>query len=685
MRKTKKLIAALGAVFALAVSSLGMIPNADKQKTAYAAEEFTRTSMEVAKDMGRGINLGNTMDCTTQWVSNPTMKDYETGWGAPLTTKEMVDGMKTAGFDTLRIPISWMNGMYFSKISSNYSSSLDYMKLFTEEKDAKIKDEYFDRIDEIISYALDNDMYVIINDHYDYGWWDAFKSTDTYDAAMYHYKSMWEQIASHYKDYSEKLIFESANEELSAAYDSWENPNDFMGYDTVNEINQTFVDLVRKSGGNNSKRYLLIAGVNTNIAKTCDDRFKMPKDTIENHLMVSVHFYDPYPYCDMWQDADWAKVQTSWGTDAEKNTMKTTLDKMTKFTENGYGVVIGEYGVLPKENGGKYERKDNDTEWFKYFLEICDTNGYVPVLWDQCGMYNRVAAEMRFADIAALFIKEEPTASEGSTLAKPALPKLANTASGISVKWTKIKDATGYKIYRKEGKTGKFVQIKIINSGSTLSYTDTTVQAGKSYYYTIRATKGSEYSAYNTNGAAVVRLANQRVKTLVNTKAGIQITWSKASGAKGYNIYKKTGNGSYKLYKKITSKTTIKFTDKKVSNGKTYAYKIVAVNGSANSTATAMKIVRLSTPTIKSAKNTKTKSIAVKWSKNKKASGYQVKYKTGKTTKTKKFAKASSVKKVLNKLTKGKTYSIYVRSYKKVNGKTYYSGWSKVKKCKVVK
>lgn len=385
MSKNKRIafIQRKAAVFAAAVMTVVTAVSGKGLATVMAAdeEEFTRTAIEITEDMGNGWNLGNTMEAINTWTQNPSVSDFETAWGQPVTTKEMITGVKNAGFDSIRIPVAWSNMM-------------------SDDGTYTIDQAYFERVDEIIGYAMDNDMYVIINIHWDGGWWDQF-NTDK-DEAMTRYKAMWTQIADHYKDYPEKLIFESANEELS------------FGYELVNEINQEFVNLVRASGGNNDRRYLLIAGHHTDIDATCDEDFVMPEDTIENHLMISVHYYTPWIYVALYQDEGYGYME-SWGTDADKQEMESYLRKMLKFTEEGYGVVIGEYSVLPQwVSDGNYNRKDGDMEFISYLLELCDTYGFTPYLWDAGDWYDRAECKLRWDDTVEVFQRDTSEDSQDS-------------------------------------------------------------------------------------------------------------------------------------------------------------------------------------------------------------------------------------------------------------------------------
>ena len=379
-------------------------PETDTTETASSAQESETTqdtdgsedltALELSRLMGNGINLGNTMEAygRPELGINADTSKYETFWGQPVTTEDMIAGMKNSGFDSIRIPVAWTNMM-------------DY-----ENGDYTIADAYLDRVDELITYAINNGMYVIINDHWDGSWWGMFGSAteETRETAFTMYTSMWTQLAERYHDYDESLIFESGNEELGNRLNDTDICKDSGSlsedecYEMTNRINQTFVDTVRATGGNNADRFLLIAGYNTNIAKTCDDRFKMPKDTIPDKLLVSVHYYDPWNYCG-------TDSGTQWGTHGEYETQNADLKKMTKFTEQGYGVIIGEYGVLAKDDG---TLKDSITAYTENLLDNCDLYNFVPMLWDTSTFF--VRSELTFSDddLLALYTSRSYAAQE---------------------------------------------------------------------------------------------------------------------------------------------------------------------------------------------------------------------------------------------------------------------------------
>lgn len=358
--------------------------SAETTESAVDTEENNMTSLEVIRAMGNGINLGNTLEAYNHqaYINGSSATSGEIVWGQPWTTQEMIQGMKAAGFDTIRIPIAWTNGM-------NYESG-----------DYTIDSALMDRVDEVVTWALDADMYVIINDHWDGSWWGMFGSAEqeTRDKAMEMYKAMWTQIGERFADRSYKLIFESANEELGDRL----NDKEITGsrgvlsekecYETTNEINSEFVKLIRSLGGRNADRFLLIAGYNTDITKTCDDRFQMPEDTADSKLLLSVHYYTPWDYCG-------TDGVTQWGSPQDYDEQNGLFEKLSKFSKQGYGVVIGEYAVMLKNGGIK---QDTD-KFYDNLLDNCDLYDYCPVLWDCSNFYKRITNTLSDENLAELF------------------------------------------------------------------------------------------------------------------------------------------------------------------------------------------------------------------------------------------------------------------------------------------
>jgi endoglucanase len=343
------------------------------QSACAAAAARLSQAMAFSRQMGIGWNLGNTLEACGGIHGN-SVRDYETAWGNPVTNKAMIDGIRASGFKTLRIPVAWSNMM-----------GPDYA----------INPALMARVAQVAKYGLDDGMYVIIDIHWDGGWIHHF-STD-YVGCIAKYKAVWSQIAGHFKGYSNHLIFESLNEEgsfddLWNVYGGMPNQKD-KAYQILNSINQSFTDLVRASGGNNGQRYLLIAGYGTDIGRTVDPDFKMPRDSV-GHSMVSVHYYSPPSFAILEKDASWGKATYTWGTSADLEAVqRDMLPLKSRFLDQGIPVVVGEFGCPTNKDPASI---------VKYLSTVCQTAyslGCVPVLWDAGGFYNRKTLRWNNPDV----------------------------------------------------------------------------------------------------------------------------------------------------------------------------------------------------------------------------------------------------------------------------------------------
>ncbi len=347
------------------------------------------TANQVAKDMGLGISLGNTMeayeatDCekiTFEWipvVGNNTPTDYETCWDADVTTQEIIDGMKAAGFNTVRIPVFWGNMM-------------------ANDGTWTINDQYIARVKEIVDYCQNAGVYTVINIHH----FDEFiiRRNDI-DECERIFTHLWTQIAEYFKDYGPTLVFEGYNEYLGGKQfnDKGElvDVSKSKGYKMTNTMNQCFVDAVRATGGNNAERVLIVSGYWTNIDNTTDSKFKMPTDTVEDRLMVSVHYVDNNMYWwNMIGGNDWL------------NYIDDQCNKLRKaFTDKGIPVFMGETTTTyPKNNmDASVRNKKTSTECLKVVLERLLDEGFVPVLWDaNSNFYSRTEYKIVNPDDAEL-------------------------------------------------------------------------------------------------------------------------------------------------------------------------------------------------------------------------------------------------------------------------------------------
>jgi len=351
----KKLLTAFFAALTLCAAAL---PAAEKTK----AQAFV-------EDMGIGINLGNTMEACGTWINkNGGVRAYETAWGSPVISPRIIKGYAAAGFKTLRVPVAWSNLM---STDGNYTISPDLMA----------------RVKEIVTWAREADMYVIINEHWDSGWINDEMYTNK-EESMKKYKAIWTQVSEEFKDFDEKVIFESQNEELGEykkkdgskvwnEYNSGDTAGKKIVYELSNEINQAFTDIVRSSGGNNGTRLLLISGINTSIEKTCDPLFKMPSDPAEM-CAVSVHYYTPSTFAILEENASWGMNRKTWGTPKDLSELAANMKKMrSTFVDKGIPVIIGEYGC-PTKN----KEQESIQNYLKYVCLHAYKNGMCPVLWD---------------------------------------------------------------------------------------------------------------------------------------------------------------------------------------------------------------------------------------------------------------------------------------------------------------
>ena len=346
---------------------------------ASAAEAMRDIStLELVRDMGIGINLGNTLEACPNWyeddwikqVSEGKPQNYETAW----------EGIAREGFGVLRIPVAWSNMMAHD---GTYTINADY--------DA--------RVHEIVDLTLAAGMYAIINIHWDGGWVGKFP--DDPEGSMQRFTHMWEQIADSFADYGDRLMFEAQNEELGweSVWNPWGGTEGKAeSYALCNRVNQAFVDVIRSSGGNNPKRHLLISGYNTGIDRTCDSLFRMPDDPA-GRMAVSVHYYSPAGFAILEEDADWGKAVPTWGSEEDYASLRSEMAMMKEhFTDRGIPVIIGEYGC---------PTKNKEPESVRRFLSsVCEEAykcGHCPVMWSTPGEhYNRETCKMEDQELQRL-------------------------------------------------------------------------------------------------------------------------------------------------------------------------------------------------------------------------------------------------------------------------------------------
>lgn len=352
---------------------------ADSDKTSVSEPAPMRDipSTELVKEMKVGWNLGNTLDST---ITNPKgtelPSDWETAWGQPVTTKAMINSVAAQGFNVLRVPITWEGK-------------------FGEGPDYTIDPDWLARVNEIVDYGIDNDMFVIINAHHEEWHMPTYENEA---AAQEILTALWAQIADHFKDYNEKLIFEGLNEpRLKGTPMEWNGGND-EARDVINHWNAAFVETVRNSGGNNKLRHLMVTPYAASSMDKVLNDFAVPDD---DKVIVSIHAYLPYTFA----LADNAQATTEWSADnpADTNDIDMLMANLKdRYLDKGRAVIIGEMGTRNRMN------TEARAECARYYSEAAHNAG-IPICWwdnnafvgggENFGLFDRKTFEWRYPDI----------------------------------------------------------------------------------------------------------------------------------------------------------------------------------------------------------------------------------------------------------------------------------------------
>lgn len=334
-----------------------------------AADEtgMTSSAAELAAKISLGWNIGNTMEAI----------GGETAWGNPKISEALINAVKQGGFNAVRIPCSWNQYMENSAT-------------------AKLKTDWLNRVKEVVQYCVDNDVYVLLNIHWDGGWLENNCTPAKQDENNAKQKAFWEQIATHLRDFDEHLLFASANEP---------NVENATQMAVLKSYHQTFIDAVRSTGGKNSYRVLVIQGPSTDIEKTNNLMTSLPNDEIANRLMVEIHYYTPWNFCGLTEDADWGKMFYYWGKDyhsatdvtrnptwGEEETVDANFKLMKdKFVDNGIPVVLGEYAPVRRSSltgDALTLHLASRAYYLKYVTKQAKANGILPFYWDNGGTGN---------------------------------------------------------------------------------------------------------------------------------------------------------------------------------------------------------------------------------------------------------------------------------------------------------
>jgi len=355
-----------------------------------------QTAFEFVESLTFGYNLYNTLeanpDINESWWNPTSVSDWETGWGQPITTQEEIDSIVAGGVNIIRVPVTWYPHM---------------------DADDNVSTEWMDRVEEVVKYVLNTGSYCIINVHHDasargtrtdgIAWLRA--DMDEYETTSVRFKKLWTQIANRFKDYDEHLLFEAFNEILDNT-DNWGDPTDATAYTAVTKLEQDFVDAVRATGGNNEYRNLVVNPYSAGNSQAKLDGFQAPNDVHSNHILATVHTYDPYGFCNSNKDGnnDWNIY--IWDSSCEAEIDALTARVNNRFNDLGLPYIYGEFGALDpdKELGerikyaryimGKFVNYETTGIWWD-----ADNSSKS---WD--GLFNRKTNEWNETEIQSIFV-----------------------------------------------------------------------------------------------------------------------------------------------------------------------------------------------------------------------------------------------------------------------------------------
>ncbi|MCM1489852.1 MAG: cellulase family glycosylhydrolase [Muribaculum sp.] len=336
------------------------------------------TAMEIAARMYAGINIGNTMETP----------DREGAWNCPVVNRDYIKGLKALGFNAVRVPCAWDSHV------SNASSNI-------------INEAWLDRVSEVVGWIVAEDMYAVLNIHWDGGWLENSCANGYDEKINQKQHDYWTQIANKLNKYDERLLLAAMNEPNVGDGSSKKKAS----IEAIMKYQQTMLDAVRATGGNNASRVLVMQGPNTDIDVTLEGQYDLPKDVIADRLMIETHFYGPYQFNMMEKDESWGKTFWYWGKEnhvagsdrnstwGEEDYVADQFQKMKKrFIDKGIPGITGEYAVcFNRENTAGIDKdkwRASVKLWNKVVTRESKKAGMVPFFWETGGDINRTTGNI---------------------------------------------------------------------------------------------------------------------------------------------------------------------------------------------------------------------------------------------------------------------------------------------------
>ena len=687
----------------------------------------------ILEDMGLGWNLGNSLDAT-----GGSGLDTETSWSNPKTTQALIDKVKSLGFNTVRVPVSW--GKHVS--GDNYT----------------IDSAWLARVKEVVDYCYKNDMYVILNIHHDTkssasaSGAGYYPRSSAYSSSEKFVTSVWSQMAEYFKDYDYHLIFETLNEPrlIGTGYEWWFNkwniPSEVKdAIDCINKLNQKAVDTIRDTGSNNRGRLIMCPGYDASIDGATVSGFKLPTDISgnKNRIAVSVHAYSPYNFA---MNIDTSNGATSTYSSYIKDELKNLFSTLkSNFRDKGIPVVIGEFGSTDKNNTA--ER----VKWATDYTALAKKNNIPCVLWDNnaFAVYNGSSivlnseyhgyinrknntvtspakdviealmkpygkkADLNCSSSVTIVAGQSKNIGASSSTSGAVLTYKSTTPSICTVdkngNVTAFKTGTGYVTvtasangYNSVSKDVKIVvSKKSLNNGlltlsetsyvydgtykkpaATVTFGGKVLQEGKDYTISYRNNLNVGVTTVIATGMGDYTGYTSKNFTITKrAMAGGTVSVASSVSFTGSNI---TPSVTVKVAgRTLTSGTdyTVSYSNNKnVGTSNVYVYGKGNYSGSLNAkfdiVPAKQQIQKL---------ETKYKGFYIDWAQKGSATGYDIEYSvnsnmSGAVSKHLTANKPDTL--TVSGLSGDKTYYVRVRSYTNVNGKVYYGAWSDVKSIK---
>lgn len=330
--------------------------------------DFFETAYLFRENLKVGYNLGNTLDADPQpskWFKPKDDLDYETSWGQPVTTPEIINTLVERGFNVIRIPVTWFPHM---------------------EEDGTVRELWMNRVQEVVDYVINSGAYCILNVQHDTGarngrtdgagWIKA--DIDVYETTTVKFQYLWKQIAERFRDYDEHLLFEAFNEILDDD-DEWGDPAKTSAFTAITKLEQDFVDVVRATGGNNEYRNLVVNTYGAGHTQKKLDNFQVPQDKHRGHLLASIHSYDPYNFCNN---------NDEWNIYVFDDACKKEIDEMFSMINNAFNnlgipYIYGEFGAIDDEEKEMGER----VKYAQYMTQKFQDYGTTGLWW--MGLFDR--------------------------------------------------------------------------------------------------------------------------------------------------------------------------------------------------------------------------------------------------------------------------------------------------------